>query len=573
MDAKRAMITDIVKNNILLEVPFFQRSYVWDKDLWERLLEDMEYVCKSHKTHFLGSIILKEGEKPKEGEGIVGKQTVVDGQQRLTTFLIYLKVLSLKKKDYTFFDLSFRILGKEMALKHGKNDAEAFEKVMNMEKVEKIEDTVPSSQIIKAFNYYIDNLNADNVEMLTVMMNTLFVKIDLFADEDEQPIFDSLNSLGVNLTTSELLKNYFFNRDTVDEYEKKWVSVFEKDDDARIYWDTQVETGRTKRALIDIFFDSYFQLFIQDRKYNISNEDKVAYERVDQLAQSYRHFIDHYCGGNKDVVLSQLKDYATCFNQTFDPEDCSKTVSSQSGIERLNVIIFGLKNTTLIPYVLYITKNVYDKDELNRMYGILESYMMRRIVVHATTKNYNRLFTSLILNGVLDSDSLIAFLRNDSDATTYIPSDDEIDNGFLQTKLVNLHSKGIIYLIESYLHPANSSTTLLGFDSYSLEHLMPKKWRNNWPKCESEEEGAKRDAILLTLGNLAIITQSLNASIRDADWVTKKAGKGNDKPGLKLCSGGLTSMENVLDKNEWDEAAIRERAEWLSDKAKTLWNL
>ena len=66
------------------------------------------------------------------------------------------------------------------------------------------------------------------------------------------------------MTTSELLKNYFFSRETVNEYEKRWEAVFEKDEETRTYWDTEIEAGRVKRALIDIFFDSYFQIFIQE---------------------------------------------------------------------------------------------------------------------------------------------------------------------------------------------------------------------------------------------------------------------------------------------------------------------
>lgn len=47
--------------------------------------------------------------------------------------------------------------------------------------------------------------------------------------------------------------------------------------------------------------------------------------------------------------------------------------------------------------------------------------------------------------------------------------------GFETSKLVNLQSKGIIYLLESKIRSDNSSTVLLGFNNYSLEHLMPKK--------------------------------------------------------------------------------------------------
>ena len=229
------------------------------------------------------------------------------------------------------------------------------------------------------------------------------------------------------------------------------------------------------KAIIDIFFDSYFQLFIQDKQYNISNEDKLMYSRVDRLAQSYQHFINKYCGGNKNVVLDQMKKYAECFRNNLKPNQCGMSIPKEEGVERINVVIFGLKNTTMIPYILYIAKNVQDKNELNKMYGILESYIMRRVVVHASTKSYNNLFTSLILNKVLDSQTLTLRLKGIGDATTYCPDDNEMKIGFETSKLVNLQSKGIIYLLESKIRSDNSSTVLLGFNNYSLEHLMPKK--------------------------------------------------------------------------------------------------
>ena len=101
---------------------------------------------------------------------------------------------------------------------------------------------------------------------------------------------------------------------------------------------------------------------------------------------------------------------------------------------------------------------------------------------------------------------------------------------------------------------------------------MPKKWHNNWPPCESEEKSNQRNSLLLTLGNLAIIPQSLNASIRDNNWQIKKAGKGN-KPGLDICATGLITVHGALQKDEWTETDIKERAEWLWRQAKDIWKL
>lgn len=152
--------------------------------------------------------------------------------------------------------------------------------------------------------------------------------------------------------------------------------------------------------MIDIFFDSYFQIFIQDQQYNISNKDKIICSRVDTLAHSYKYFINKYCNKNKNIVLDGLDAYAKCYRESFKNNDCSQTVSNSNSMERMNIIIFGMKNSTLIPYILYVNKNVKSKEERKKIYGILESYIMRRIVVHATNKNYNNFINSFISNKI-----------------------------------------------------------------------------------------------------------------------------------------------------------------------------
>ena len=98
----------------------------------------------------------------------------------------------------------------------------------------------------------------------------------------------------------------------------------------------------------------------------------------------------------------------------------------------------------------------------------------------------------------------------------------------------------------------------------------PKKWRNQWEPCDSLEEERQRDIKLLTLGNLAIIPQSLNASIRDSSWDIKLAGKAN-KPGLKICAAGLVTVYDALQKDSWAEADIEDRADWLYENARNIW--
>ena len=546
---------------------------MWDDEQWDRFLTDMEFVTKTKKPYFLGSIIFKSGKTPNTWDHFSDCKIVIDGQQRLTTLMIFVKVLCLKKKENRLFERDFCLEDDTIVLQHGRNDIAAFDKVMRHEKLEEIPNVVPASQIISAFNFFLKTIDPDKLDRNIIKQNVQFVCIDLLDGEDEQQVFDTINSLGVRLTTAELLKNYFYNKDNVQEYEKNWVAIFEKDSETRLYWEQELETGRIKRSLIDIFFDAYFQIFLQDKQYNIIAEDKIVYSRVDHLAKSYQDFIDHYCNGDKGVVLGQMAEYAKCFAETFRPEYCNMGLPAAPGIERMNVIMFGLKNTTLIPYILYVAKNVENQNELRKIYGILESYIMKRMIVHAPTKNYNNLFTSLILNSVLDAEALKEHLNKGNDTTTFVPSDDDLLSGFKTAKLVNLQTRGILYLLEAGIRSAKSSTALLGFNNYSLEHMMPKKWRNNWAACATDTLARQRDSTLLTLGNLAIIPQSLNASIRDSSWDDKKTGKGVNNPGLSVCAAGLTTIHDALQKKIWDEESIECRAEWLFEQARSLWDM
>ncbi|MED9954348.1 MAG: HNH endonuclease family protein [Collinsella sp.] len=413
------------------------------------------------------------------------------------------------------------------------------------------------------------NIDPEKVDRNTIKSNVQFVCIDLTEGEDEQQIFDTINSLGVRLTTAELLKNYFFNRENEQAFKECWEDVFEPTAEKREYWEQEVVTGRIKRTLVDLFFDAFLQILVQDKKRGVTTEDKLFYSRTSNLFQSYKDFIGRYCNGDKDEILDSMKAYAEVFESTFDPGCCDADIPSAPGVERLNVLIFGLKNSTLIPYVLYVRKNAESSSEESEVYALLESYIVRRMLVQATTKNYNRLFTSLILNEVKDAEALRKALEANDEATTYMPGDAEVRTAFEESCLYNLQSKGVLYLLESAIRPGMSSTALLGFNQYTLEHMMPKKWRNKWGALD-DEAATRRDRKLLTLGNLAIITHSLNASIRDADWPTKKQGKGY-KDGLALCAAGLATMAGALEKESWDEGDIADRAEWLADKALEVW--
>lgn len=501
MDAGKATISGVFNGSRLLEIPFYQRAYVWGEEQWERFLGDMEFVTASKRPYFLGSIILKQASSGNTWSEVSEVRTVIDGQQRLTTMVIFFKALCAKNGTNNLFERDFVLETGDVALRHGKYDRQDFEKVVSATGCEPLEG---SSAIVLAYNYFLKNIDPEKVDRNTIKSNVQFVCIDLTEGEDEQQIFDTINSLGVRLTTAELLKNYFFNRENEQAFKECWEDVFEPTAEKREYWEQEIVTGRIKRTLVDLFFDAFLQILVQDKRRGVTTEDKLFYSRTSNLFQSYKDFIGRYCNGDKVEILDNMKAYAEAFESTFDPGYCDADIPSASGVERLNVLIFGLKNSTLIPYVLYVRKNAESSSEESKIYALLESYIVRRMLVQATTKNYNRLFTSLILNEVKDAEALRKALEANDEATTYMPGDAEVRAAFEESCLYNLQSKGVLYLLESAIRPGMSSTALLGFNQYTLEHMMPKKWRNKWGALD-DEAATRRDRKLLTLGNLAII--------------------------------------------------------------------
>lgn len=572
MEAGKRTIRDIFNRGRNLEIPFFQRAYVWNIEQWQRFLEDMRMVSITQKPYFLGSVILKQQETSSNKDSIL---TVIDGQQRLTTLNIFLKVLCLKNNlDNDFTETFKKQRDKSIILLHNHNDQESFNKIINLESSTVFKNVSENDNILAAYNFFNENITeedlTDSIDFFNILDNILFVGIDLGYDEDEQQIFDTINSLGVRLTTAELLKNYFFKRDEIDSYNKYWKQIFEKDNETKIYWDREI-TGRLQRTFIDLFFYSYLQIKTQEPELKVKADDKIEFSKVENLFESYKKFIRDYKLDKKEI-LDEIKEYAILFKDNFDFEIVNNELTSDYGIERINAIIFGLDTSTLIPYTLYILKNVKDANQQKELFEFIETYVMRRMVVKATTKNYNQLFTDrLISNKVLSKEQFLQYLESRNDKVNYLPNNVELKHGFENEVLINKQSAGVIYLIESKIRNRHKQATqLLGISKYSLEHLMPKKWENKWNSVYSKDQKDYRNFKLKTLGNLAIITQSLNASIRDSNWSIKKKGNGN-KEGLKHYSGGIETLAPYLDLEEWNETEITKRAEFLLEKAKEIW--
>lgn len=417
---------------------------------------------------------------------------------------------------------------------HNRHDLASFNKILNLESLDEIPIT---DQITKAYNFFknkIDSTLQQDLDIHSLLDNIVFVGIDLSYDDNEQLIFDTINSLGVRLTTAELLKNYLFNSKATQDYINYWQPIFEKDKDTIEYWDTELHTN--KRTFSDVFLFSYLQIKSNQTNLSISAFDKSDFFKVEDLFQSYKTFNDKYLKNTlqSKESLEEIKAYAEIFKENFNYESLDDTTPPESSISRIQTIIFALDTTTLIPYILFVLKNVTDTTEKNELFGLIESYLVRRIITKESTKTYSKLFIELIEKNILSASSFIAHMKK-VDTTHKFPNNEELLQGFINSSLINKQALGIIYLLETAQHSSKSSTALLNIKEYTLEHLMPKKWETNWGVAQNYDI---RNQVILTLGNLTILTHSLNSSIKNSNWDIKKIGNKKSK-GLNEYAQGL----------------------------------
>ncbi len=81
------------------QIPIYQRPYQWTKENCEKLLDDLfsSYECYKESDYFCGSLVLIAIDKDSETNAET--YDIVDGQQRLSTFILLAKVLATLYKD------------------------------------------------------------------------------------------------------------------------------------------------------------------------------------------------------------------------------------------------------------------------------------------------------------------------------------------------------------------------------------------------------------------------------------------------------------------------------------------
>ena len=266
-------------------------------------------------------------------------------------------------------------------------------------------------------------------------------------------------------------------------------------------------------------------------------------------------------------AISDLKEHAVVYRAIPDGIDL-KSLAYKEYKKRFFQIVSEFEITTIMPLMLYIMKQVQDESELEKILAVLESYIARRTICKLTTKNYNNLFLGLLIEvkkwDKITSEKLLEKLLTYTEDTNIFPSDDHVQAAVISKALINKYTREILYIISLYdLNDPKTDNHSLSLEGFSLEHLMPKKWENNWEIPDSKEKIELNNFKLLTLGNLALIKGSLNSKLRDSAWPIKRKE-------LNTYST-LNRTRECLGNEVWDVKAIDERSERLYETIVEIW--
>jgi uncharacterized protein with ParB-like and HNH nuclease domain len=588
MEAEAKSIT-FLSNEGVIRIPFFQRSYVWKKDNWEDLLNDL---YTDEKNNFLGSLILKQ-QKTKSGEA--KEALVIDGQQRLTTLSILLKALydsfppdkqkncEVSIRNHLFYKQYQTDSDYLVKIAHSQVDSEAFQNVIRYQ-IEDSSINIPATtknKIYSCYNYFMNALKSKDVQSKLVLFNRLLhhdnkiiVVIDLSQDEDEQAIFDTINSAGVRLSCADIIKNALFQKiisvykdipKVSKLYKDTWEKVFLTDDETIKFWETQRITGRLMRDNIEILLHSIAVIkgFYDPDKHTLSDLSKLYKEQIKNFNTEKE----------LEEFTKEIKSYGEIYKNRMLVFDESTLFEFSDSIERVFHILEVLQISTFHPFILYLFFK-YDDSELKKYLRTLELFIMRRMLGGKETKSYNKLCKDFIDNPGL----LTSKLSETTDA--------EVSNGLQE--ISNKNANVVLFWIELYRRSLSNKydTKELKY-VYTLEHIMPQKWEEYWTdipdkinidgsKMSLEEAKKDRYEKIYWIGNMTLLTSSLNTSLRNYTFEKKVIGDGRKK-GIKAYADLSITKDDIISKFDsgdlvWDEKKIIQRTQELNSEVLAIWS-
>lgn len=418
--------------------------------------------------------------------------------------------IRLSEKDYDIY--------KKLVLGHPLNDNDKDHRIYKN---------------LKFFEKYIkENFTNDNIQILIQKFESRIDIIDTFLEKDDNPqkIFSSLNSTGVSLKDSDLIKNFILmNLDSHQQNE-----LF------NVYW-KEIEKN----------LETFLQHFLTMKlKYVVSKSG--IYEAFEKLYLSIND--EEYIKSR--AILAEMLKFSDIYKKLFLSQiDFNLPYSS------LNL----LKIESYYPLLMYI----YEKQEnlLVEISKIIENYLIKRVIIGLPPGKTKNVFVKVLKN--LDDNNVIESVKNSLKSETKqsrLPLMSEVEEDFMIKPIYSNNSsatKYILYKIEFIINSKNYTTTIL-YDNLTIEHILPETEYSRLPECWQENFDLESyERRVHTLGNLTLITQQMNSSIGNICFDNKKDVYEKDTFNL--------TKDIAKNYDDWTEDNIKERGEFLLKYIKEIW--
>lgn len=573
-------------------IPLFQRPYVWKEDeQWEPLWKDIRRIAELRiadphlsPTHFLGAVVIQSHEAQSKR---LTTWNVIDGQQRLTTLQILADAtaallalsgqarLSGQLEHLTHNDDIYVEQGDiRLKVRHLNKDQVAFDEVMTAEPPVDHDDLQHAdSQIVAAHAYFTRAVeqwlgapeSAEYVmrakELTDVLLDGLqLVSIELEAAENSQEIFETLNARGTPLTAADLVRNFVFQRldaeggDTKKAYREDW--PFETK-----FWTREVSVGRNLVTRSSLFLNQWLIA---------RTGEEVSPQATFNRFKSYVELeSDHRMADLLPVIKRQAQQYEAWTEAASQPG--GSLDAAQMAVYRMQASGVEVLKPLLI--WLYEPGRNLPKESIEKVIRAAESWVVRRQLLRLSGSDLGRIVADVIAaNAAAPADELvervIGHLARLNVTSTYWPGDEELRMTLATEAAYSRFPRGRLRMfleaIENH-YRSETGQPQVERKGYPIEHILPRSWRETWP-VETPEAAEDRQARVHRLGNLTLLTKSLNSKVSNGPWQTKRAAL-LDHNTITLTGRVIKRTEN----HNWDEELIDSRTTELIDAILRVW--
>ncbi len=528
MEADKNTLLKFIKGNQKnqLVIPIYQRLYSWEKEQCKQLWDDIIKIGGNDKMdgHFIGPILYVLDGITHSDNALL----IIDGQQRLTTITLLLIALRNHLSDeYEFLEkFSHQKIQNDYLINGDKNGDKKFrlilsesdkDTLLSLIDKDKRKPSEPSSKIMENFKLFEEWVsNTDKLETIFKGLEKLMiVEIALEKGKDDpQLIFESMNSKGMELTQTDLIRNYIVMETEIE----KRKGFYNK------YWRAMEEDFKQNKKLFDRFVRHY--LTIKTRE--IPNINKVYVALKDYRQKE---------GIGIEDLLKDLQKYCGYFCRIVFKKEENKDLNKALGF------LVDLEMDVVYPLLLELysdySDGVLSKDDFRRSIALIESYICRRAVCGLGTNSLNKVFPSFTKH--IQKNEYFKSLKAHFGYLTEkqrFPNNDEFKKLFITIDFYHFKKREYFFeRLENFdtKEPVNTQEC-------TIEHIMPQELTEEWERDLGENFQEIHDKYLHTIGNLTLT--GYNSEYSNNSFQEKQGMEKGFKDSPLRLNQGLRDLES-----------------------------